>query len=147
MQKSRFDLQLEEWGLDVGVLKDIAITRNFIACIKECEEEKNKENDAVVTDLFVKKYNDLSYQLPAQSDDDVDCLYFIWEGDIVWFCGKDDGWTIFGQCNNQEIEEDKISPFLAVTLICDTAQVEGIRIQRPESNSQLCHIFDPDLNN
>ncbi len=33
--------------------------------------------------LFVNKYKDLSYQLLAQGDDDVDHLYFILEEDIV----------------------------------------------------------------
>ncbi len=98
-------------------------------------KEKHKKNDTVVRALFVKKYKDLSYQLPAKSDDDIDCLYLIQEEDIVWCHGRDGGWTIFGQCEDPEIEEDKIMPFLAITLICDTVQAEGIRIHRPETNS------------
>ncbi len=58
-------MQSEEWGLDVGVLKDTVITRNFIAWTKEWEKEKLKKNDAVARALFVNKYKDLSYQLPG----------------------------------------------------------------------------------
>ncbi len=82
------------------------ITRNFIAWTEEWEKEKHKKNDAVARVLFVNKYKDLTYRLPAQSDDDIDRLYCIREEDIVWGCGRDGGWTIFG---------DKITPFLAVT--------------------------------
>ncbi len=77
MQNSRFDLQLEEWGLNVGVFKDTVITRNFSAWTKEWEKEKQKKNYTVVRALFVNKYKDLSYQLLAQGDDDVDHLYFV----------------------------------------------------------------------
>ncbi len=57
-------------------------------------------------DLSVNNYKDRSYWLPAQNSYDVDCLNFIQEEDIVWCCGKDDGWTIFGQCEGPDIEED-----------------------------------------
>ncbi len=61
-------------------------------------------------------------------------------------CGKDGGWTIFGQCEDPEIEEDKITLILAVNLICDTVQAEGIRIQRPEPKSPEYNVYDLDLN-
>ncbi len=138
-----FYLQLEEWGFDVGVLKDTVITRNFIAWTKEWEKEKHKKNDAVARALFINKYKDLSYQLPAH----IDRLYFIIEEEIVLCCGRDGGWTIFGQCEDPKIEEDKITPFLAVTLIHDIVQAEGIKIQRPEPNSPEYDVYDPDLNN
>lgn len=47
-QKSKFDLQLEEWGFDIGVLEDTAIMRNFIALTKECEKKKHKKIDAAL---------------------------------------------------------------------------------------------------
>ncbi len=92
---------------------------------KEQEKEKHKKNDVEVRTLIVKKYKDLSYWLPAQSDDDVDCLYFIWEEDVVWWCWRDSCWTIFGQCGDPEIEEDKIS----VTLLHDTVLAEGVGVK------------------
>ncbi len=65
----------------------------------------------------------------------------------MWCHGRDDGWTIFGQCEDQDIEENKITPFLAVSLICDTVQAEGIKIQRSEPNSPEYDVYDPDLIN
>ncbi len=49
-------------------------------------------------------------------------MYFIQEDDIIWCQGKDGGWTILGQCRDPDIEEEKIKPFLTVTLICNTVQ-------------------------
>ncbi len=57
------------------------------------------------------------------------------------------GWTIFGQCKGPDIEEDKITPFLAVTLICDTVRAEGIRVQIPEIGSFDWEVHDQDENN
>ncbi len=140
-------MHLEKRGLDVGILKDTVITRNFIAWAKEWEKEKHKKNDVVARALFVNKYKDLSHQSSAQSNDDIDCLYFIRKEDIMWCHDRDGGWTIFGQCEDPGIEEDKITPFLAVTLICDTVQAEGIKIHMPEPNSPEYDVYDPELNN
>ncbi len=54
----RFDLQLEEWGVDVNVLKEFAITRNFIDWVEDWGKEKHKKYDAVVRAHFVNKYKD-----------------------------------------------------------------------------------------
>lgn len=80
--------------------------------------------------LFVRKKEDLSYCLPAKSEDVVDRMSFIQEDDILWL-GKGDGWTIFGQCEDPNIEEDKMIPSPAVTLMHNTAKAEGVRGQIP----------------
>ncbi len=120
--KSRFDLQLEKWGLDVGVLKDIVITRNFIAWTKEWEKEKHKKYDTVASSksFVCQKAQGSLLSITSTEWWWHRALYFIREEDIVWCCGRDGGWTIVGQCEDPEIEEDKITPLLAVTLICDT---------------------------
>lgn len=68
-------------------------------------------NDAVARALFVVKYKVLLYHLFAQSEGDIDRLNFIQEEDIVWCSGRDDGWTIFGQCRDPTIKEDKNNTF------------------------------------
>ncbi len=47
--------------------------------------------------------------------------------------------------NHHSVEEDKITPFLAVTLICDTVQAEGIQILRPDPGSSDWEVYDPDV--
>ncbi len=138
-------MQLEEWGVDVDILRETSITRNFTGWTEDWEKEKHKKNDAVVRALFVNKYKDLIYRLPAQSENDIDRIYVIREEDIVWCRGKDGGWTIFGQCEDPSVEEDKITPFLAVTLICDTVQAEEIQILRPDPGSPDWEVYDPDV--
>ena len=108
-------------------------------------KEKHKKNDAVVRALFVNKYKDLIYCLPAQSENDIDRIYVIREEDIVWCQGKDGGWTIFGQCEDPLVEEDKITPFLAVTLICNTVQTEGIQILHPDPGLPDWEVYNPDI--
>ncbi len=82
-------MQLEEWGVDVDILRETSITRNFTGWTEDWEKEKHKKNDAVVRALFVNKYKDLIYCLPAQSENNIDQIYVIREEDIVWCQGKD----------------------------------------------------------
>ncbi len=44
---------------------------------------KYKKNDTIIRALFVNRYKDLSNHLPAQSENDVDRIYFIQKEDIV----------------------------------------------------------------
>ncbi len=67
------------------------------------------------------------------------------EEDILWCRGNDGGWTIFSQCENPTIEEDKITPFLAVTLIRNTVQAERTQILWPEKGSSDWEVYDPDI--
>ncbi len=82
-------MQLEEWGIDVDILRETSITQNFTGWTEDWEKEKHEKNDAVVRALFVNKYKDLIYRLPAQSENDIDQIYVIREEDIVWCQGKD----------------------------------------------------------
>lgn len=74
-------------------------------------------------------------------------MYSILEDDIVWFRRRDSGWTNFGQFKDPNIEEDKITSFLAVTPICDTEQAMGIQVQRLEASSSDWEVYDADVNN
>ncbi len=53
-------------------------------------------------------------------------MCFIQEGDIGWCTERDGGRTTFGQYKDPIIEIDKISPFLAVTLIFNTIKAKGV---------------------
>ncbi len=66
MSNIRFDLQLEERVVNVGVLWEMAITQNITGWTDDREKQKHKIFDAVVRALFVNKYKDLVYCLPAQ---------------------------------------------------------------------------------
>ncbi len=55
-------------------------------------------------------------------------------------------WIFFGQCEDPNIEEDKITPFLAVNLFHDSFQAEWIRVQRREIGSSDWKVYDPAIN-
>ncbi len=90
------------------------------------------------------KYKDLMYHLPAQSENDIDQTYMIREEDIVWCHRRDGGWAIFGQCEDPTIEEDKITPVLAVTLIHNTVQAKGIKDLQSEPGLPDWEVYDPE---
>ncbi len=96
---------------------------------------------------FVNKYKDFSNGLLAQNENDIDRIFFIKVDDIVWCRGRDGRRTIFGQCKDPNIEEDKITPFLAETLTYNTVHTEQIRVQRPEIGSSDWEVYDPVVNN
>ncbi len=140
-------MQLEEGGVDVNMPKETAMTRNFIGRMEDWEKEKHQKNNTVVRALFINKCKDLLYHLPALRENDVDRVYFIQEDDIVWCRERGGGWTIFGQRKDPDIEEDKLTPFLVVTLLCDTVQTEGVRVQRLEIVSYDKEMYDLYENN
>ena len=115
----RFDLELENWGVDVNELKDIAISRNFVGWTEDREKEKWKVDGAVNKVLFANKYKDMHFVLP-----DTGHMYYIWEEDVVY--RRRYGWVIYAQCNVPGVEEDEVTIFLAVTLIQKTDQAAGI---------------------
>ncbi len=61
---SRFDLQLEDWGIDIAQLKEPAIIWRIKGWTEEWEKERHKMNDAVSKAMFVNKYKDTVFDLP-----------------------------------------------------------------------------------
>ncbi len=43
----RFDLELEDWGVDVNALKETAISRTFVGWTEDWEKDKWKTDGAV----------------------------------------------------------------------------------------------------
>ncbi len=67
----RFDLELENWGVDVNELKEIAMLRYFVSWTEDWEKEKWKVDGAINKVLFAKKYNDMHFVL---SDTEMWCI-------------------------------------------------------------------------
>ena len=132
----RFDLELENWGVDVNELKEIPISRNFLGWTEDWEKEKWKEDGAVNKALFANKYKDMRFVLP-----DTGHMYYIREEDVVY--RRRYGWVIYAQCDVPGVEEDEVTIFLAVTLIQKTDQAAGIQVLHPEPGSQRDKVWDP----
>ncbi len=59
----RFDLQLEDWGIDTAQLKEPAIMWRIKGWTEEWEKERHKKNDAVSKAVFVNQYKDIVFDM------------------------------------------------------------------------------------
>ncbi len=74
----RFDLELENWIVDVNELKEIAESQNFVGRAEDWENEKWKVDGAVTKVLFANKCKDMHFILP-----DTGHMYYIQKEDAV----------------------------------------------------------------
>ncbi len=56
-----FDLQLETFGVDMGVLKELPVECVFRAWVEDWEEEAQKKNDCVAKAQLLAKYKGLVF--------------------------------------------------------------------------------------
>ncbi len=84
--------------------------------------------------MFVNKYKDTVLDLPDANNN----TFYVGENEIAWEQGRDGGWTIYGVCNRDEMEDEKLTPSLVILLIRQKQQKEGIIIEMstPGSNEE-----------
>ncbi len=75
--------------------------------------------------MFVNTYKDTVFDL---SDADNNTFY-IGKNEIAWVKGKDGGWTIFGVCDVEGVEDEQLTPIFAISLIWLKQQKEGIVVE------------------
>ncbi len=51
-------MRLEKWGVDVEILKEPAIMRQFIGWTEDWEKEKYKDSGTVAREMLINKYKD-----------------------------------------------------------------------------------------
>ena len=123
------------------VLKEPAITRRFIGWTEDWEKEKFKDSGAVARAMFINKYKDTIFYLPDTGE-----TYHVDDGGIQFLRGQSGGWTIYGNSDKPGVEEESLTPFLAVQLIRDTPQAVGVKVERPMPGSEDEELYDPDAN-
>jgi hypothetical protein len=64
-----FDLQLEKFGVNTGILKELAVQRIFCWWVEDWEEEARKKNDFVSEALLLQKYKGLVFHEPDSGND------------------------------------------------------------------------------
>ncbi len=82
--------------------------------------------------MFVNKYKDTVFDLPDADNNTLN----EGENEISWVQGRDGGWTIFGVCDVDGVEDEKLTPFLAISLIRLKQQKEGVVVEMPEPGSK-----------
>ncbi len=59
----RFDLQCDEFGVEIQVLKDSVVLREWLGWTEECEKELKKKNSPVVEAHFLTNYKNFLFCL------------------------------------------------------------------------------------
>jgi hypothetical protein len=78
-----FDLQLETFGVDMGVLKEPPVEHVFRAWVEDWEEEAQKKNDCVAKAQLLAKYKGLVF-----CDPNTGKSFSIWEQNMEFRRGR-----------------------------------------------------------
>ncbi len=62
--------------------------------------------------------------------------FYVDENEIAWVQGRDGSWTIFGVCDVEGVEDEKLTPCLAILLTWLKNQSEGIIVEMPKPGSE-----------
>ncbi len=114
----------------MDVLKEPAITQKFIGWTEDGEKEKFKDSGAVARAMFINKYKHTTFYLP-----DIGETYHVDDEGIQFLRGQSGGWTIYRNSDKPGVEEESLTPFLAVQLIQDTPQAVGVKVEQPMPGS------------
>ena len=118
---SSFDLQLENWGVDLEVLKAKEMKRVFKAWVEDWEKECIKDKHAVAEVCLLEKYKGLAFFDPEEK-----ITYTIVEKNLEWYKsrkrkGINGGWHIVATSDEDEVESFMIEDELCIQ-IADTPQ-------------------------
>ncbi len=97
----RFNLKLDKFGVDIQVLKDPVILREFVGWKEDWERELKKKNCSVVEVHFLTKYK---YLLFLFEDNNKVCTIF--EGNMEYHHGKTGCWMLIGECSDEYVEDE-----------------------------------------
>jgi hypothetical protein len=122
-----FDLHLEMFGVDVATLKEPVVHRIFRAYVEEWEQEDRKKNDCVAEARLLAKYKGLVFV-----DPDTEMTFSVYEKNMEFRRGKNNGWFVLAVCSDQDDSEDceAFSLEVACEVIGDTPQADGIIVIR-----------------
>ena len=128
----RFDLQLENFGVDTSELKKKAPMREFRGWLEDWEKPLLKKKDVVAETRLLEKYKDLKFDDP----DEEGVTFNIYAGNLEWQKGRDGGWGVIAE-KSEDSDEDQ--PFciddMLIGMILDTEQADEVKVVRPPNES------------
>ena len=124
-----FDLQLENFGVDLNQLKLPATQRIFRAWFEDWEQNNLKEQDCVIEANFLAKYKYLLFL-----DPDSELTFTVASENCEYHCGKKGGWHLISEPNDDDGEAEAWDIELACELIGKTKQLEGIGMMSLEAD-------------
>ncbi len=69
--------------------------------------------------------------------------FYVGENEIAWVHDRDGGWTIFGVCDVDRVEDERLFPFWA-TLIWLKQQKEEVVVEMTEPGSEEEKVWGSD---
>ena len=127
-----FDLDLENFGVDTAVLRNVSRNRIFRCWVEDWEKEAKSKNDPVQEARLLQKYKDMVFY-----DPDNGVNYTVHPGNMEYQRGRGGGWMVIGIPPEDCGLEDE--PFeigvLLMELIVDTMQVDNITMIRKEDRA------------
>lgn len=121
-----FDLQLEKFGVDLDNLKQPATSRIFRAWVEDWEIKIMKMCDCVAEATLLEKYKNLVFH-----DPDEDCMFTVASQNMEYRRGRDGGWFLVCEPNDDGKEPEPFDIALANKLIAATLQGPGVKIVHP----------------
>jgi hypothetical protein len=123
-----FDLELKNFGVEMGLLREPAVERVFWAWVEDWEEEARTKNGCVAKAQLLAKYKGLVFR-----DPDSEKSFLIWEQNMEFCRGRGNGWFLVAVCADDD--DDKYEAFsleIACELIAETPQKDGIQVVHQE---------------
>ena len=118
-----FDLQLEKFCVNTGILKEPAVERIFCCGQKIGKRRPGKKNDCVSEALLLQKYKGLVFHDPNSGND-----FCIWQQNMEFCRERGNGWFLLGVCTEDRVEDEAFTLELACEMIGETPQKDGIQV-------------------
>jgi hypothetical protein len=107
-----FDLKLESFGVEMGLLRESAVEHVLRAWVEDWEEEARKKNDCVAEAQLLAKYKYLVFH-----DPDSEKSFLIWEQNMEFRRGRGNGWFLVAVCAAAD-DDDKNEAF-SLEIVCE----------------------------
>ena len=125
-----FDYQLDKFEVDLEELKKPAIQRIFRTWMEDWEKANIDNCDVVMEVRFLEKYKSLVFL-----DPDTKCYFTVAPKNLEFHRGKDKGWHVIGEPNDEDVELEVFPTVIANELIVLTPQVDGVEIIYSDDSS------------
>ncbi len=121
-------------------LKEPGITWRIKGWTEEWDKDRHKKNDNVSTAMFVNEYKGTVFDLPDADKN----TFYVGENKIAWEQSWNGGWTIYGVCNVDGVEDEKLTPFLTISFIQLKLQKKEIVVEMPDPGSKEEKVWGSD---
>ena len=129
--RNSFDLQLEQFGVDLEPLQRPATTRIFRALLEDWEKDNLMSNDCAIEACLLEKYQNLVFY-----DPDTGTTFTVASENLEFHRGrKGGGWHLICESSDNSNELEPFDISLANHLIGETPQEDSVEIIHGEAEA------------